>query len=242
MTEQQPTTAWFIKRALYLVLFWIVAISLLLYLAGVNVNWRSRQLVPSASIALSTYQQKKVEARYVLNGMSANVTLPTVIDDLEPGDYTIELTVPGKQSWRQTMSLAGYQAATFDSILFVPITLIPRPATNQENQALNRVQRFVSKGLLVRETDLFDIRERDESGEKLVTRLSVPIEQAVWLTDKKHIVIRAGKSFMLLDANGTNITPLFTVTEERPLQLLVWDRGRVLVVERDGGAQSYELY
>lgn len=239
---QQPTAFWFVKRALYLVVFWIVAIGLLLYLAGVKVNWGSRQLVPSASIALSTYQQKKINARYTLNGASADITLPTVINDLEPGVYTIELTVPQKQSWRQTVHLDGYQAATFDSILFVPITITPRGATNQENQALNRVQRFVSKGLLIRETDLFDTRELSNGKELLITRLSIPIEQAVWLPDREHIVIRAGNSFMVLDANGTNITPLFTVTEERLLHLLVWDRGRVLVVERDAGAESYELY
>lgn len=242
MTHQspQPTVLWFVKRGLYLVVFWIVAIGLLLYLSGVNINWRSRRLVPSASIALSTYQQKKLDLRYTLNGASAEVTLPTVIDDLTPGDYTIELTAPGKQSWRQSVRLDGYQAATFDSILFVPITLTPRAATSQENQALNRVKLYVSKGLLIRDTDLLDVRENGV--ETFITRLSIPIEQAVWLPDKEHIVIRADKNFFMMDANGTNSTPLFSVTEDRLLHLLVWDHGRVLVVERDNGAQSYELY
>lgn len=237
--SSQPTTYWFVKRTLYLVGFWVVAVILLLYLSGVQINWRSRQLVPSASISLIPYQQKKQVVQYNLNGLRAEVTLPTSIDHLTPGSYTIELTAPDKQPWRQTVRLGAYEAATFASVLLVSVTMDPRPATSQENQALNRVKRFISEGLLVRDTELLDVR--DPESEKLITRLSVPIEQAVWLPDKEHIVVRAGLHYMLMDINGTNITPLFGVTEDRLLRVLVWDRGRVLVVERDNGAQSYVL-
>ena len=237
--SQQPTIAWFVKRALYLVLFWIVAVALLLYLAGVQVNWRNRQLVPSASIALSSSQQKKLAVRYTLNGESADIVFPTTIDHLNPGTYTLELAAPGKQTWRQTMQLDAYEAAVFDSVLLVPITLTPRPATAQENQALERVKHYVSKGLLIRDTELLDIRTEPEV---LVTRLSVPIEQAVWTPDREHIVVRAGNDIMLMDSNGTNITPLFSITEDHLVPILMWDHGRIIVIGLDTGAVSYELY
>lgn len=226
---------------MYLIFFWIFVIILLLYLSGAQVNWLNRQISPTATISLTTIQKKRLAVSYSLNGTKADVVVPTTIDHLTPGSYSLTITAPGMVPWQQNVTLDDYEAKSFP-LLLVKEQIVERPANTQEMLAFSLVKKLVSPGLLIRDNELIDITGKDGKPERLIVRLSAPIEQAIWWAGDEHIMLRVGHDIMLVESTGTNITKITTLAEDQPELMMSWDKGRTLVVQREKGISSFDLY
>lgn len=237
--SQQPSLTWLAKKIVYFIAFWIIALIVLMYAAGFRVNWQSGRLIESSSVALSTINNKKIAVTYTLNGEAKTANLPVLINYLTPGAYTLTVESEGKISWQKSFRVEATDAASFDNLLLLPVIIPVRPATTDESASLAKVEKLVSAGLLIRNNELYDTRKKVE---KLLVRMSQPIEQAIWYPKEKHIIIRSGQTVSLMETDGTNITKLFTLDSARPVKMVVLGGGQTLVVESDHGPLSYDLY
>lgn len=210
--------------------FWIVAVIVVLYVAGFRVNWTSGRVTGYSSVSFASYERNKQPVNYTINGEERVGNLPLVINWLTPGAYSISIATADTLPWYRSFRLTSNGAQTFDNILLIPKDLEPRNVTANESSTLEQVDKFVSEGLLIRDTELFDLRGNEE---RLIVRMSSPIEQAVWYSKRTHVIVRSGQTVYIMEVSGTNITSLANVDSPVPTPIAVTEGGSIVLI-KDG--------
>lgn len=234
----QPTVGWIIRRTAMVISFWIFAVVVLLYMAGVRVNLQAGILQPTASIYLELWGRQRQPVEYVLNGQSSTDTAPITIGKLTPGPYSLTVRQPGKVEWHRSFRLSAGEAINFRDILLVPDVLTPREPSESELVLSAEPVTPASDGLRLNVNELY--RENSGGQESLLLRLSEPISQATWLPRETHVLLLVGRSVMLVEKAGTNMTTLLSVDSEQPVRLYATRSGAIIVVEGEK-VQSYDL-
>lgn len=220
------------------VLFWLVALFILLYMAGLRVNWTAKTVRATSSIYIELANKAKEPVEYILNGQTGTGTAPITLGQLTPGSYSLTVRQADHQEWHRSFRLDPGQAVSFTDILLVPTLITPRTPTEAEAKLADSPLVIADEGLRVNRTELY-LQEDDE--EELLLRLSEQISQAVWLPDKAHIVLLAGQTAALVEVSGTNMTPLFTVPAEGVNRLFVSNDGAAVVLSSNGTLTAYDI-
>lgn len=232
--SQQPSIKWLAAKIIYLVFFWIVAVIVVLYVAGFRVNWSSGKVSGYSSVSFASYERTKLPIDYEINGEERTGNMPLVINWLTPGVYSISIKTEGTLPWYRSFRLTANGAETFNNILLIPEDLQPRDLTSNESATLGRVDKFVSEGLLIRGGQLFDVRGGEE---RLIIRMSSPIEQAVWYPKRTHVIVRSSQTIYIMESSGTNITSLANVESLSPTPITVISGGATILI-KDGEKES----
>lgn len=235
----QPTAGWIVRRTILTVIFWIVALSILLYMAGLRVNWRTGTVRGTSSIYIELAGKAKEPIEYILNGESTAATTPVTISQLTPGAYTLTVRQPDHQEWHRSFRLEAGEAANFTAILLIPTLVSPREATEAERKITDGPLVIADEGLRVNNAELYLKDRRDK--EELLLRLSEPISQAIWMPDQAHILILAGQTVAIVEKTGTNITPLFIVSSGLSNRLYVNKNGATVLLVSGSAVTAYDI-
>lgn len=221
------------------VIFWLFALMLLLYMAGVRVNWQAGTVRSTASIYFELAGKSKESVEYILNGQSSTSTTPVTIGQLSPGAYTLTVRQADHQEWHRSFKLAAGEAANFTDILLVPTLITPRAATTAELKLLDNPPLVVDDNLRLNGGELYLMGKDDE--EDLILRLSEDISQALWLPDKAHILLIAGQTAALVEVSGTNMTSLFTVPAGADNHLYITKDGATVLLKSGDAITAYDI-
>lgn len=235
---QKPTAKWIVTKVLTIVLFWTITLSVLLYASGVRVNWQSGRISSSVSISLKTQDKNKYQVKYILNGVDYTGELPLVLNQLQPGHYTITVEREGIVNWQRSVYLTAGNAALFDDIVFVPQSIKQRAATASEKRSVARKEQLIDEGLVIRNNELY---RTDRLPEELVVRTSEPLDQAWWFAKKTHVLVKTGTTISLIEVDGgTNRTKLFTLTDSNPIKVILPNE-QTIIVEHNQAVTVYDL-
>lgn len=152
-----------------------------------------------------------------------------------PDQYELEVQKDGYQSWHHQVRIEKGHVALFTSILLFPTklaVLTTHPVTVAERQAP-----LVSAQLRLVGTELW---YRTNSGEQLITRLSLPMTAAV-LFDSSHVLYETASGIHAIDIDGLNDQKLLAIESAVPLPLVLSDGGKTLSVVGEQTTTKYQL-
>ena len=236
----QPTAGWIVRRTIMSVLFWIFAFSLLLYMAGLRVNWQAKTVRATSSIFIELSGRVKEPIEYILNGQASAGTAPVTISQLTPGAYTLIVRQPDHQEWHRSFRLEPGEAANFTDIMLVPTIITSREPSEAELKLIEGPLIIADADLRVDGSELY-LTDR-ENKETLLLRLSENIGQALWLPDQVHIIVLAGQSVALVEKTGTNMTPLFTVPQDVINRIFLTKDGATVLVQSGSAVSAYDFF
>lgn len=235
----QPTVGWIVRRTLLTVFFWLFALSLLLYMAGLRVNWRAGTVRSTASIYIELAGKTKEPVEYILNGQSYSGTTPVTIGQLSPGAYTLTVRQADHQEWARSFKLSAGEAANFTDILLVPTLISPREATAAELKLLDNPLVIADEQLRLNGGELYLTGKDDE--EELILRLSEDITQALWMPDHAHVIIMAGQTVAMVESSGTNMTALFTVPTGATNHIYITKDGATVLLKSGDAITAFDI-
>ncbi len=110
------------RRAIYLVffvLFFVTGTVLLLYLQGYRYNPQKGKVERTGAIRVEVTPE---QAQLALNGEALDRHLPATLLSLHPGDYEVELSLAGYQSWRKRLSVNASEVTFTGKVRLWPET------------------------------------------------------------------------------------------------------------------------
>ncbi len=234
-----PTPGWIVRRTVMTVLFWIFALSILLYMAGLRVNWQAKTVRATSSIYLHLAGKAKEPIEYIINGQTFTGTTPVTIGQLTPGAYSITVRQPEHIEWHRSIRLDAGEAANFTDILLIPTIISSREPVEAELKLLDTPLIVADEDLRLTGGELY--LTNSEGEEELLLRLSEDISQAVWMPDAAHIVMLVGETAVIVEKTGTNMTPLFTVPTGVSSQLFISKDGATVLVKSGDAVLAYDI-
>lgn len=161
---------------------------------GYKVNFKTRQVQKTALVAIKTTPR---EAIIYLNGKPIGEKTPLRKSKLLPGLSEIKIEKAGYQTWQQSLNLEEGRAYDLTNVvLFLKDPVLGAPQDQSAPMpSADDFNLYFSGG---------EIWYKD----KLVTRLSQEIKNAIVYPDKAHIVFQVDGEIRIVEATGTNNTLL----------------------------------
>jgi len=236
--SQKPTPKWILTKIITIVFFWAITIAVLLYASGVRINWQSGHISSSISIYLKAQDKNKYSVKYSINGIERDGELPLILNQLQPGHYTIILDKEGAVSWQRSVYLIAGQAGLFQDIVFIPHSIKQREPTTSEKKLVSNKVELIDDGLVVRNNELY---RTDGLTDSLIVRLSENIDQAFWFPKKTHVLVKTGTTVSILEVDGgANRTKLFTLADANAIKLAMPDE-QTIVLEQNKTVTVYDI-
>jgi hypothetical protein len=208
-------------------------------MAGLRVNWQARTVRSTSSVYIELAGKVKEPIEYILNGQTTAGTSPVTISQLTPGAYTLTVRQPEHQDWHRSFKLEPGQAANFTDVLLLPILISPRVPTEAELKLVDAPLVIADEDLRIDGAELY-LKDRDGE-EELLLRLSENISQAIWLPDQAHILILAGQTAAVMEKEGTNMTPVFTVPTDTLNRLFINKDGATVLLKSGDAVTAYDI-
>lgn len=180
--------------------FWVVvgaafvlsAVFLVLSASGYRINFEKRTVQKTALLAVKTTPK---DAVVYLNGKALDNKTPIRLSGILPDIYELKIEKAGHKTWQKTVNIEEGLAYDFDRvILFLEMPVI------------ESVDNPPSGGLPAAVPDQ-DLQFGDGEiwyKDKLVTRLSKDILNAVVYPDKHHIVFQVSNEIRVVEIDGGN--------------------------------------
>ncbi len=138
------------------------------------------------------------------------------IPNLNPGEYSLEVSKPSYNPWSHTVKIEAGQTAIFEDVVLFLLKPTETPIENNTEKA-----KLISD-LNNQRTDTSVVVEDNEitfDGE-LVTRYSKDIFNAKLYADEAHITFIADNQFHVIDLDGSNDLALFSLKNDSKYLLL----------------------
>jgi len=116
-----------LRKIIFLIfcaLYIIVCPSLILYSLGIVIKPDKKKIIKTGVIFITTIPDNAIP---YLDGKPHKEQTPTLIDNLLPGNYTLEIKKPGYQSWKTQVSVYQEKASPLEDII-----LLPEPMSENE--------------------------------------------------------------------------------------------------------------
>jgi hypothetical protein len=147
--------------------------------------------------------------------------------NLLPGFYSVEVRKSGYQDWDNSFKIEEGMVDSFKSI----VLFLEKPAREQLSDPgkINQVNNPINS-LADRSPDRLTINNDYEmwEGNKLITRFSSPVSNAIWYPDHLHIIFQQSNEIRVMDSDGTNNMLLITLSGETPTRFAISSNGNEL--------------
>ena len=100
----------------FLLLFLVIAPCILLYAQGYSLDWQKKSIIKTGALYLKT---KPKSALVYINGKLVTKT-PCLIKRLVPGDYQINITLPGFYNWQKNLTINSNLVTEAREIVLIP--------------------------------------------------------------------------------------------------------------------------
>lgn len=212
------------KKKILGVFFWLVLIVSFLFFAGVvhlkangwQFNYRTFGLVKTGMIALNG---QPGNAQIKINNKVLNKNLPIKIRNLIPGNYEVELSLSGYQSWQKTIQVLPGRVSSFEKVIlfFENPSSIEVPA--------NITETIIKEG--TRQSEQLEFAGPEIYFNKvLVTRFSQDILTAAVYPEGEHLIVQLGNEIRVIDLDGSNDRLLFRLESFEPSIFIFRDNAK----------------
>lgn len=206
----------------------VLGFVIVFYAQGLRFNLKNFKITKTGLVFLATNQKS---AEVYINNKLISTKLPATAT-LLPGYYQVEIKKPGYKTWGSRVFIEEELVSDFrDIILF---------RENIETFELNDENKIK---LLNTPIDLLAVNAESELnfngyeiwvGNTLVTRLSEPIERAIWYPDLNHIIYERSGQIKIIEKSGQNDTLLVRLKQNAPTNFVVGSHGEELYFVDEG--------
>ena len=227
MNNKTKSILYFLRLPLLFIIIVIVSLYLILIANGYIINLQSKSLLKTGMIYLKSNPK---DASIFLNGVQKADKTPIRLTELVGGRYDIQVSKDGYSEWIKTIKVEqGLVAAENDIVLFY---LKPQSVQiqNDEIEAFNNLpNKIINSEITIKDLSEIWIPSPDNSEENiLVTRLSQPIKNAVYYSDKKHIIFQVENEIRAIDLDGSNNVKLIDLPTNNKTELIIDNTGQYL--------------
>lgn len=206
------------------VVFTIGGFFIIAYAAGYKIDIQSRRISSTGMIVIQTE-----DADIFVNGESVGNDNAT-LRHLAPGQYEIEISKEGYQTWVKTIELTSGEAEIInDDILFKTTPTIEEYKISQTD-FFNKLAD--TDGVAVQDGELY------QNG-NFVTRFAEPIKGACWYSDRRYIAYTYQNTLKIIEIDGTNEISIGEKKSDTPVVFL--SSGRSVVYESDGKVYKADI-
>lgn len=210
MGNHLPSRTYALVLAIFFLMMVIFAGWLLFKASGYQILQSPFRIVKTSLLDLTVHPDDQLTIS--LNGKAMPPNKHT-LTNLSPGRYQIIIERPDYQPWETTTDLEPGEALSYpDIILFLkqPVAVVVENAEAKIYESvLSHPERFQA-GLQVFGNEVW-------ANEKLVTRYSEPVKQALWLPDNVHILIQLADSLHVVERTGGHDIILLAFAVDTPI-------------------------
>lgn len=209
------------KRKIYFGLFWFfLVISFILFAAflivtvnGYHLNTSTLRLEKTGMVVINGRNTGTV---VVLNGQEKNIDLPTRLDQLFPGSYSLIVKREGFHSYQKSFQLSGGQAVVIDNLT---LFLLKPKMINLNNDA--RILAQIKKDAKTQSSQFVLKGSEIWKNDKLVTRFSqVPIE-VIYDSATDHYFVQLDDGIHAILGDGSNNVLLVKLEKTTPVVMAI---------------------
>ncbi|MBI3260940.1 PEGA domain-containing protein [Candidatus Berkelbacteria bacterium] len=158
---------------------------------------------------------------------------PTVLPNLLPGRYNLELRKSGYASWTKTVSIEPERVvAELSLVLFTDQPVVEQIVDPDE---LVRVTALFASAFNSEQTPSIHNQVELWNNDLLITRLSSPVQSVQWLIEDSVIIFQQGKLIRIISVDGTNDRTIYQLASDTVAPMIVEHRGQSIVTKNDQG-------
>jgi len=224
---------YFMRLPILFILIAVVGTYLILVANGYIFNLEARKIEQTGMIYLKS-DPRNVDI--YLNGVLKTTKTPAKLAELLKGGYEVSISKDGYHEWFKFYLVEkGLVNADGDIILFLENPEIV-PATEEETKNFESYpQKLAGNNIEIRNDNEIWIKALNQNeDDTLVTRLSDKIKNAVYYSDKKHIIYQVKNELRIVDLDGTNNIKLVSLSSEEKSNFLVDENGQYLFFTDNG--------
>ena len=204
--------------------FIVAAFFVVTYATGYKVDLTNRNISQMSMIVVQSD-----DADIKLNGLLVG-SGKIVLRDLEPGEYTINISKEGYQDWNRTLELAPGQAGVVDDDILFKSDVTAEEYNVKESDFFTRLSD--TEDLSVENNEIYQ-------NLNFVTRLASDIKGVSWYADRRYIAYTADNQLKIIEIDGTNEITLLEKKSDTPVVFL--NSGRSVVYESDGKVYKADI-
>lgn len=206
----------------------IAMASILIFLSlGYRFNFKSMRIIKTGILALTIDQNPDL---IVINDIEEKNPKSDFYIQLTPGYYDVSVRKAGYKAWEMTLKIEAEKVKSIYNIALFKENITAENLNDQSK--INLLNAPIST--LALNNNLYFSKHEIWVGNKLITRVSADIKQAIWYSDKNHILFQAGSQIRIVDLDGNNNTVLLNLDDENTLRFVVNSQGNELYFSKNG--------
>lgn len=218
------------------VIFWVAVAAafvasssyLIILAAGYRLNLEKRRLQKTALIVIKSIPR---DAVVYINGKVIAEKTPIRKSSLLPGLYEVKIEKPGHQAWQRSLNLdEGLAYDLTNVILFLKDPQVEAAA--DQNPSLPKFEN---------DPDLFFSNGEIWFKDRLVTRLSSDIKNAVVHPGRGHIAFQVDGEIRILEISGTNNALLVKLGSSEKADFGFQDNDTLIFID-DGKVKKAKIF
>lgn len=232
---------YFLRLPLIFLIIAAVSAYLILIANGYIINLKSKSFLKTGMIYLKV--DPKDAQIYLNNELNPNKS-PAKISGLSSGRYDVKVTKNDYQDWQETLVVEPGLVNIEDCIVLFLNDPVDYPVSDDEKEAFERLpNKLLTTDVKIIDSSEIRIPDPDDSSkEKLVTRLSTPIKNAVYYSDKKHILFQTQNQIHIMDLDGSNNIKLIDLLSEETARFFADDSGEFLYYSSENEIKKAKIH
>ena len=224
---------YFMRLPVLFILIAVVGTYLILVANGYIFNLQARKIEQTGMIYLKS-DPKNVDV--YLNGELKATKTPAKLPELLKGRYEVAIKKEGYHEWFKFYLVEkGYVNADDDIILFFENPEIISATEEEMKNFENYPQKLQQTNIEIKNENEIWLKSLNANEEDvLVTRLSDIIKNAVYYSDKKHIIYQVKNEIRAVDLDGTNNINLLNLESDARSDFMVDENGQYLFFTDNG--------
>lgn len=209
------------KRKIYFVLFWFFLVlsficlaTILIFTAnGYHLNASTLKLEKTGIVVING---RNTGTAVVLNGKEKNIDLPTRLNQLFPGSYSLTVKKDGYHSYQKSFQLSGGQAVVIDNLT---LFLLKPKITNLTNDEKTITQ--IKKNADLQNNQFVLKANEIWKNDELVTRFSQVPMAVIYDTATDHYFVQLSDGIHTILGDGSNNVLLVKLEKTTPVVMSI---------------------
>lgn len=241
MTKEKKSFLYFLRLPIIFIIVALVSTYLILLANGYIINLKSKSISKTGMIYLKTDPR---DVQIYLNDNLNSSKSPTRISNLNSGRYDVKITKDNYQDWQKTLVVEEGLVNIEDNIVLFLKNPVDYPVTDEEKEAFGKLpNQLLNTDVKIVDGSEIWVPDPDNAGkEKLVTRLSTPIKNAIYYSDKQHILFQTKNEIHVVDLDGSNNLKLIALPSEDTSAFFVDQRGENLYYSTQGEIKKAKIH
>ena len=197
----------------------LTALILLFYAQGYRLNIKNMSVIKTGILVLESLPN---QASVFVDGEIQKNKTP-IGQSLTPGDYNVSVEKHGYRPWYKKVSVQAEYISSFNDIVLFKKEI--EPFVTADNEKITLVNSDADFPLKQDGKLIFNNYELWVDN-RLVTRFSEPISNAIWYPGYGYIIFQQKNEIRAIDKDGQNNTLLITLENNNPTRFVLGNKGQ----------------